>query len=222
MNNTTHDDTPATNADQTSVMADAQETERITAATAPQQPSIFPMQATQGMHQGGTGTSAAPSASPMMHHTGTGVPTGPTPPVAAMPMPDGSPAAPMHIREHLSNKMIGLVVGVSLACGLAAGVAGTAITNAINGHGDPGHSRIGAPYASSELEETPDFEQMPDMQQGGETGRSRSRRMPMQQQGPQDQQDENSSDSNSKSGESDSGKSSTESSDWLMEFFEIA
>ena len=37
----------------------------------------------------------------------------------------------------------------------------------------------------------------PDMQQGGENGRSRSRRMPMQQQGPQDQQDENSSDSNS-------------------------
>lgn len=62
----------------------------------------------------------------------------------------------------------------------------------------------------------------PDMQQGGETGRSRGRRMPMQQQGPQDQQDENSSDSNSKSGESDSGESSTESSDWLMEFFEIA
>ncbi len=64
--------------------------------------------------------------------------------------------------------------------------------------------------------------EMPDMQQGGETGRSRGRRMPMQQQGPQDQQDENSSDSNSKSGESDSGQSSTESSDWRMEFFEIA
>lgn len=88
--------------------------------------------------------------------------------------------------------------------------------------GAPAHSRIGAPHASSELEETPDFEQMPDMQQGGETGHSRGRRMPMEQQGPQDQQDENGSDSNSKSGESDSGKSSTESSDWLMEFFEIA
>lgn len=219
MNNTTHDDTPANGTDQTSVMADAQETERITAAAAPQQPSIFPMQATQGMHQGGTGTPAAPSASPMMHHTGTGVPTGPTPPVAAMPMPDSSPAAPTHIRERLSNKMIGLVVGVSLACGLAAGVAGTAITNAINGHGAPDHSRMGAPYASSEFEEAPDVEQMPDMQQGGESGRSRGRRMPMQQ---QDQQGENGSDANGKSDESDSGKSSAESSDWLMEFFETA
>lgn len=186
------------NAEQTTVIADAQETERIATMETPQQPSIFPLQ------------------------PNTGAPTGPVPPRTAMPMPGGAPGAPATVRERLSNKMIGLVVGVSLACGFAAGVAGAAITNAINGHGDPGHSRIGAPYASSELEETPDFEQMPDMQQGGETGRSRSRRMPMQQQGPQDQQDENSSDSNSKSGESDSGKSSTESSDWLMEFFEIA
>lgn len=36
------------------------------------------------------------------------------------------------------------------------------------------------------------------------------------------QQEADGSGSNSKSGESDSGKSSTESSDWLMEFFEIA
>lgn len=198
-----------TNAEQTTVIADAQETERIATVETPQRPSVFPLQANPGMPQN-------------MNQTSTGAPTGPVPPRTAMPMPGGAPGAPATVRERLSNKMIGLVVGVSLACGLAAGVAGTAITNAINGHGDPAHSRIGAPYASSELEETPDFEQMPDMQQGGETGRSRSRRMPMQQQGPQDQQDENSSDSNSKSGESDSGKSSTESSDWLMEFFEIA
>ncbi len=204
-----------------------------------------------------------------MNQTNTCAPTGPVTPRTAMPMPGGAPGAPATVRERLSNKMIGLVVGVSLACGLAAGVAGTAITNAINGHGAPDYSRIGAPYASSEFEEAPDFEQMPDMQQGGETGRSRGRRMPMQQQGPQDQQDENGSassefeeapdfeqmpdmqqggetgrsrgrrmpmqqqgpqdqqdengsDSNSKSGESDSGKSSTASSDWLMEFFEIA
>ncbi|RYQ64076.1 hypothetical protein [Bifidobacterium pseudolongum] len=198
-----------TNAEQTTVIADAQETERIATVETPQRPSVFPLQANPGMPQN-------------MNQANTGAPTGPVPPRTAMPMPGGAPGAPATVRERLSNKMIGLVVGVSLACGLAAGVAGTAITNAINGHGDPAHSRIGAPYASSELEETPDFEQMPDMQQGGETGRSRGRRMPMQQQGPQDQQDENSSDANSKSGESDSGKSSTESSDWLMEFFEIA
>ncbi len=197
------------NAEQTTVIADAQETERIATMETPQQPSVFPLQARPAMPQN-------------MNQTNTGAPTGPVPPRTAMPMPGGAPGAPGTVRERLSNKMIGLVVGVSLACGLAAGIAGTAITNAINGHGDPGHSRIGAPYASSELEETPDFEQMPDMQQGGETGRSGGRRMPMQQQGPQDQQDENGSDSNSKSGESDSGKSSTESSDWLMEFFEIA
>lgn len=198
-----------TNAEQTTVIADAQETQRIATMETPQRPSVFPLQARPAMPQN-------------MNQTNTGAPTGPVPPRTAMPMPGGAPGAPATVRERLSNKMIGLVVGVSLACGLAAGVAGTAITNAINGHGDPAHSRIGAPYASSELEETPDFEQMPDMQQGGETGRSRGRRMPMQQQGPQDQQDENGSDSNSKSGESDSGKSSTASSDWLMEFFEIA
>lgn len=197
------------NAEQTTVIADAQETERIATMETPQQPSVFPLQARPTMPQN-------------MNQINTGAPTGPVPPRTAMPMPGGAPGAPATVRERLSNKMIGLVVGVSLACGLAAGIAGTAITNAINGHGAPAHSRIGAPYASSELEETPDFEQMPDMQQDGETGRSRGRRMPMQQQGPQDQQDENSSDSNSKSGESDSGKSSTESSDWLMEFFEIA
>lgn len=197
------------NAEQTTVIADAQETERIATMETPQQPSAFPLQASPAMPQN-------------MNQANTGVPTGPVPPRTAMPMPGGAPAAPTTVRERLSNKMIGLVVGVSLACGLAAGVAGTAITNAINGHGAPDHSRIGAPYASSELEEAPDFEQMPDMQQGGETGRSRGRRMPMQQQGSQDQQDGNDSDANGKSGESDSGKSSTESSDWLMEFFETA
>lgn len=207
-----------TNAEQTTVTTDAQETERI-ATTNAQQPSIFPLQANPGMPTDQTMTQAMPQN---MNQINTGAPTGPVPPRTAMPIPGGAPGAPTTVRERLSNKMIGLVVGVSLACGLAAGVAGTAITNAINGHGAPAHSRIDAPYASSELEETPDFEQMPDMQQGGETGRSRGRRMPMQQQGPQDQQDENSSDSNSKSGESDSGKSSTESSDWLTEFFEIA
>lgn len=208
-----------TNAEQTTVIADAQETERIATVETPQRPSVFPLQANPGMTTDQTMTQAMPQN---MNQTNTGAPTGPVPPRTAMPMPGGAPGAPATVRECLSNKMISLVVGVSLACGLAAGVAGTAITNAINGHGAPDYSRIGAPYASSEFEEAPDFEQMPDMQQGGETGRSRGRRMPMQQQGPQDQQDENGSDSNSKSGESDSGKSSTASSDWLMEFFEIA
>lgn len=194
-----------TNAEQTTVTTDAQETERI-ATTNAQQPSVFPLQANPGMTTDQTMTQAMPQH---MNQTNTGVPDVPIPPRTAMPMPGGAPGAPATVRERLSNKMIGLVVGVSLACGLAAGVAGAAITNAINGHGDPGHSRIGAPYASSELEETPDFEQMPDMQQGGENGRSRSRRMPMQQQGPQDHG-------------SDSGTADTESSDWLMEFFEIA
>lgn len=207
-----------TNAEQTTVVADAQETERIATVETPQQSSIFPLHANPAMPTDQTMPQAMP---PHMNQPNTGVPGGPIPPHTAMPMP-GAPAVPTRVRERLSNKMIGLVVGVSLACGLAAGVAGAAITNAINGHGDPDHSHIGAPHASSELEETPAFEQMPDMQQGGETGHSRGRRMPMQQQGPQDQQDENGSDSNSKSGESDSGKSSTESSDWLMEFFEIA
>ncbi|PKV04980.1 hypothetical protein [Bifidobacterium pseudolongum] len=203
------------NAEQTTVTTDAQETERIATMNA-QQPSIFPMQANPGMPTDQTMAQAMPRN---MNQTNTGAPTGPVPPRTAMPMPGGAPGAPATVRERLSNKMIGLVVGVSLACGLAAGVAGTAITNAINGHGDPGHSRIGAPYASSELEETPDFEQMPDMQQGGETGRSRGRRMPMQQQGPQDA---DGSDSGSKSDGSDSDTSSTESSDWLMELFEMA
>lgn len=184
------------NAEQTTVIADAQETERIATMETPQQPSVFPLQARPTMPQN-------------MNQINTGAPAGPVPPRTAMPMPGGAPGAPATVRERLSNKMIGLVVGVSLACGLAAGVAGAAITNAINGHGAPAHSRIGAPYASSELEETPDFEQMPDMQQGGENGRSRSRRMPMQQQGPQDHG-------------SDSGTADTESSDWLMELFEIA
>lgn len=208
-----------TNAEQTTVIADAQETERIATVEAPQQSSIFPLQANPGMPAEQAMAQAVPQST---NQANTGVPVGPVPPRTAMPMPGGAPGAPAAVRERLSNKMIGLVVGVSLACGLAAGVAGTAITNAINGHGDPGHSRIGTPYASSELEETPDFEQIPDMQQGGETGRSRGRRMPMQQQAPQDQQDGNGSDSNSESGESDSDKSSTESSDWLMELFEIA
>lgn len=186
--------------------------------------------------QNNTQTDATRAAQPVMQqaNAGTGTPVPPVQGQQAMPEPnpqgDGQTT---RLRDRLSNKTIGLIVGISLACGLGAGIAGTGIMNAISHNNNSSHSRFEASGdfdGSSRgnrggMSDSQDMPQMDDSQDmGGRRGRMSQRSDSNAPDTNTDKNtDNNSSDSNkSDSSNSDSNSSSKQSaSSWYEEVFEI-